>query len=316
MEMITKEQLQQMTAGQQISGIILVKDYTIQLTKTGKEYIVGNLQSGIDVPFKAWGNSSAFPKFKGEAYENVPSYIVGNVDGYGGTNSIIIESIQAVEGYTPDQFFPIRYDIDAYWDALKGQIAKRVSDKGQVICNNILFDNEDLSKRFKNEFAAMSHHDNCKGGLLAHTYKVLNNIANIVTMYQGITVRDGNVSQDFIDLLYIGALLHDVGKTVEMNFGVYQPKSIVTHNYLGLEFITPYKELIEQTYDELWYYNLVSILLQHHGDFEAPCRTVAAFIVHKADEFDSTLTLLSQSMESVDNATGSKVKFDGKYLTI
>lgn len=316
MEMITKEQLQKMTAGQQINGIILVKDYSIQLTKTGKEYVAGSLQSGIDVPFKAWGNSSAFPKFKNEAYESVPSYIVGSVDGYGGTNSIIVESVQAVEGYTPDQFFPIRYDIEAYWTALKNQIAKRVSSKGQEICNSILFNNEELSARFKNEFAAMSHHDNCKGGLLAHTYKVLNNIANVIAIYPSLTVRDGKTDEDFIDLLYIGTLLHDVGKTVEMNFGVYQPKSIVTHNYLGLEFIAPYKDAIVQAYDEMWYYNLVSVLLQHHGDFEAPCRTVVAFIIHKADEFDSTLTLLSQSMEQVNNVSGSKIKFDGKYLTI
>jgi 3'-5' exoribonuclease len=316
MEMITKEQLQKLTAGQQISGIILVKSYNIQLTKGGKEYIAGSLQSGVDVPFKAWGNSSAFPKFKGEAYENVPSYIVGSVDGFGGTNTIIIDSVQAVDGYTPDQFFPIKYDIEAYWGALKNQIAKRVSEKGQAICNSILFNNEELSLRFKQEFAAMSHHDNCKGGLLAHTYKVINNIATIINLYPNIVVRNGAIDKDYVDLLYIGTLLHDIGKTVEMNFGVYQPKSIVTHNYLGIEFIAPYKEEIVKSYSEEWYYNLISILLQHHGEYEAPCRTVAAFVVHKADEFDATLTLLSQTMESVNNEAGSRVKVEDRYLTI
>lgn len=316
MEVITKEQLQSLSAGQRISGILLIRNYDIQLAKNGKEYVVGSLQSGIDVPFKAWGNSSAFTKFKTEAYENVPSYITGNVDGYGGINSIIIESVQAVDGYTPDQFYPIKYDIEAFWTALKGQIAKRVSSKGQEICNCILFNNEELCVRFKNEFAAKSHHDNCKGGLLAHTYKVLNNIANIVTMYQNLTVRDGEVNQDFIDLLYIGSLLHDIGKTVEYEFGVYQPKSIVTHNYLGIEFISPYKEAIIEAYDEMWYYNLVSILLQHHGDYEAPCRTVAAFIVHKADEFDAIMTVLGQYMEHVNNKSGEKIKMDNSYLTI
>lgn len=113
MEMISKEKLQSLTAGQQISGIVLVKGYNIQLTKNNKEYITGSIQSGIDVPFKAWGSSSAFTKFKNEAYENVPSYIVGNVDEYGGSTSIIIESVQAVDGYTLDQFFPLKYDIEA-----------------------------------------------------------------------------------------------------------------------------------------------------------------------------------------------------------
>lgn len=316
MEIISKEKLQNLTAGQQISGIILVKDYSIQLTKNGKEYVAGKLQSGVDVQFKAWGNSSAFTKFKNEAYENVPSYIVGNVDGYGGTNSIIVESVQAVDGYTPDQFFPVRYDIDAYWNALKGQITKRCTEKGQLVANKILFENEELSDRFKKEFAAMSYHDNCKGGLLAHTYKVLNNIANICAIYQNILVRDGAINSDFTDLLYVGALLHDVGKTVEMEFGVYQPKSIVTHTYLGMEFIIPYKDLIIETFSEDWYYNLVSILLQHHGEFGEPCRTVASFIINKADEFDAQLTLLAQTMEAVDNKSGTRIKVDGTYLTI
>lgn len=316
MELITKEFLQTMKAGQTVSGIILVTNYGIQLTKTGKEYITGNLQSGVNASFKAWGSSSAFGKLKNEDYVNMPSYIVGSVDGFGGTNTIIIDSIQAVEGYTPDQFFPIRYDIESYYTALKNQIAKRVSEKGQVICNNVLFDNEEVAERFKKEFAASSHHDNCKGGLLAHTYKVINNMANIVTMYGNLVMRDGETSQDYTDLLYVGALLHDVGKVVEMEFGVYQSKSIVTHNYLGVEFISPYKDAIIEAYDENWYYSLVSILLQHHGEFEAPPRTVAAYLVHKADMFDSELTLLSQNIESVNNVTGSKVKMGDRYLII
>lgn len=316
MNVITQETLQTIQPNQQISGILLVTSYNVQLTKNGKEYIAGNLQSGITVPFKAWGNSSAFGKLKNEEYQNVPSYIVATVDGFGGTNSLIIDSIQAVDGYTPDQFFPIRYNIDAYWEALKTNILKKVSEKGLKICNEVLFENAEVADRFKKEFAAMSYHDNCKGGLLAHTYKVVSNTANIIAQYPDLCKRDGVANQDFIDLLMIGALLHDIGKTVEMQFGVYQPVSIVTHTYLGMEFIAPFKQSIIEAYDEMWYYNLTSILLQHHGEFGEPCRTIAAFIIHKADEYDASLTLLAQYMEGVNNVAGSRIKVDGSYLTI
>lgn len=316
MTVITKEQLQNLTPNTTISGIILVKNYSIALTKNGKEYVMGELMSGVSIPFKAWNNSGAFAKFKNEAYENVPSLITGSVDNYGGTISIIVDTVQAIDGYTADQFFPIKYNIDAYWDALKAQIEKRVSAKGVEICNNVLFNNTELAERFKYEFAAMSHHDNCKGGLLAHTFKVINNMANIVNTYPDLVKRDGVANQDFIDLLYIGCLLHDIGKTVEMQFGVYQPEAIVTHRFLGIEFIIPYKEVIISSYSDTWYYNLISILLQHHGEFEDPCRTVAAYLVHKADVFDSDMTLLAQTMESVNNADGSRIKIGGSYLTI
>lgn len=316
MNVITQETLQTMKPNQQISGILLVTGYGIQLTKNNKEYIAGNLQSGVTVPFKAWGNSSAFSKLKNEDYQNVPTYIVGTIDGYGGTNSIILDSVQAVDGYTPDQFFPIKYNIDAYWDALKANMSKKVSEKGMKICNEILFDNAKMADRFKNEFAAMSHHDNCKGGLLAHTYKVVSNTANIIAQHPDLCKRDGVANQDFVDLLMIGALFHDIGKTAEMEFGVYQPVSIVAHSYLGMEFIAPFKESIIEAYDEMWYYNLTSILLQHHGEYGEPCRTVASYIIHKADEYDAQLTLLAQCMESVNNVSGSRIKIDGKYLTI
>lgn len=316
MNLITQEVLKSLTPGQSVSGIILVKGYSIQLTKTGKEYIAGELQSGMSVPFKAWGNSGAFKHFKEEAYENVVSFITGTVDGFGGGNTIIIESIQAVDGYTPDQFFPVRYNIDAYMDALKGQIEKRVSKKGQDICDKIFFGNDALIERFKVEFAAMNHHDNCKGGLLAHTYKVINNMVNILATYQAVAVRDGAVSRDYTDLLYIGALLHDIGKVDEMNFGVYQPVSIVTHKFLGIEYIAPYKDDIINAYGELWYYNLISIMLQHHGEYGEPCKTVAAYLVHRADMLDSQLTLLTQAMENVNNAEGSRIRIDDFYLTI
>lgn len=316
MNVITKEQLQNLQPSQQISGILLIKDYNVALTKNGKEYIQGNVQSGISIPYKSWGNSSAFTKFKSEAYENVPSFISATVDNYGGSISLIIDSVQAVDGYTPDQFFPVRYNIDAYWDALIKQIKQRVSDKGYALCDKILFSNKELADRFKVEFAAMNHHDNCKGGLLAHTYKVVTHVANIIANYGTIVVRDGAASQDYTDLLYIGALLHDIGKTEEMNFGVYQPDSIVTHRYLGVEFIQPFKDEIVSTYDLTWYYNLISILLQHHDEFGEPCKTVASYIIHLADDYDATLTLLSQQMESVKNEVGARFKINDKYLTI
>ena len=54
--------------------------------------------------------------------------------------------------------------------------------------------------RFKVEFAAMSHHDNCKGGLLAHTYKVLLLMKFVCRQYEAATTKRGT---DYTDLLYI-----------------------------------------------------------------------------------------------------------------
>ena len=316
MEIISKSVLENAVGGTSVSGIILVKNYNIQLTKTNKEYVVGSLQSDKEISFKAWGNSEAFSHLKNEEYHNMPSYITGKFDNYGGEISIVVESVQAVDGYEPADFFPIVYNTDAYWDALKNLYNSRVSDKAKVLANKYLFDNAEVADKFKNEFAASGNHDNCKSGLLAHTFKVLSGLNLIYGTYPKLffNAKD-SVDQDFVDLIFFGGLMHDIGKTREMHYGVYQKESIVTHRYVGIEFVD--KDEIVSTYSEMWYYNLVSIFLQHHGEFDDDCRTLAAWIVHKADIFDSELTLMVQNVEkSFGSDETKKVKHNGKYLTL
>lgn len=314
MEIITQEQLKNLTANQPINGVVLIKDYKVQTTRNGKEYIVGNIQSGVDIGFKAWGNSGAFAKLKNEAYENVPTYIMATGDDYGGQMSLVLESVQAVDGYTPDQFFPIKYNIEAYWEALKKLVASEVTPKGQEICNKVLFNNAEIADRFKVEFAARSHHDNCKGGLLAHTYKVVTMVQRIISMYPGITAKTGVQDPNMRDLLYVGALLHDVGKVREYQFGVYQPVSCVTHKFLGSEMLFAHKAEIVASYDEQWFYDLISIMLEHHGEFGEPPKTVVARVIFLADSFDAYMTDIMQAVEAIDGS--GTIRIEGNYLTI
>lgn len=314
MNIIPQDFLKGLTHGQGLNGIILIKDYSVQLTRTNKEYIVGKLQSGIEVPFKAWGSSGAFTRLKAEAYENVPAYIVATSDEYNGVMSIVLESVQAVDGYTPDQFFPIKYNIDAYWETLQKTVASGVTPKGMELCNKVLFENAQVADRFKVEFAARSHHDNCKGGLLAHTYKVVTMVRSVLAQYPGLSAKAGVQDSDVRDLLYIGALLHDVGKVFEMSFGVYQPASVATHLFLGAELVAGFKDDIIAAYDEQWYYNLVSILIQHHGEFGERPKTVVAQIIHLIDVFDAHVTDIMQAVEAVDGS--GTIRYEGSYLSI
>jgi 3'-5' exoribonuclease len=115
----------------------------------------------------------------------------------------------------------------------------------------------------------------------------------------------------------LGTLLHDIGKVDEMHFGIYQPLSAVTHRVLGLDYIFAMKDDIIAIYNEKWYRDLQSIIVEHHGEFGDPCRTVPAYLVHKLDCLDSILTGIQQAVEdpSIDTA-GSKIYVDGAYLFI
>lgn len=318
MSKITNEQLKSGVAGQYITGVILCKQYSIQLTKTNSEYIAGLLQSGIEIPFKAWGNSNAFSTFKNSDLVGKVCKITGKFDAYGGVLSLVLTDIEAIDGFEVDEFLEEKYNIEAYWNALKDLIEKNVSEKCFELTSNILFNNTDVASKFKIEFAASYHHDNCKGGLLAHTYKVVRNVNYIINMYPTLVKdKEGVVNKDFVDLLYMGALLHDIGKTKEMNLGVYTSLSSVTHRYLGIEFIQCVKDKILSSYGEKWYYDLVSIFLQHHGEYDDKCRTLSALIVHKADIMDSEFTSLCTSCETpVESNTGNRIKVDGNWIIL
>ena len=109
--------------------------------------------------------------------------------------------------------------------------------------------------------------------------------------------------------------MHDIGKLQEMHLGVYTKESFVTHRYLGIEMMP--KDKIVSLYSEEWWLKLVSIFLQHHGEFEDKCKTKEAYIVNQADLLDANMTFLIQSMENpIISEAGKRVKVDNTFLTI
>lgn len=307
---ITKNDFIDTFKGKPICGEVLIKDYHIALTKNGAEYITGTILAEVSIPFKAWGNSTAFSKLKEYDYENRPCRITGEFDNFGGVSVIISNVDDASESYKIEDFLPVRYNTEAYSKGLQNLCKSKLSDKGYALLDKVLF-SSDCYDKFKVEFAAKNHHDNCKSGLLAHTYKVLNNVILILNQYPHIAPK--TESTDLQDLIIIGAVVHDIGKIWEMNYGTYQDISIVKHQYLGAEYISKFKPEIVSTYDDIWYYNLISILLQHHGEFGEDCKTVYAQVVHMADKLDADLTTLN---DSIANASDSVINFNGKYLNI
>lgn len=310
MGVITCEMLKGATKGQTVAGLLLCRSYSIALTKAGKEYIQGTMQSEVEMPFKAWGNSEAFVSLKNNDYVGQVCNIQGHFDDYGGSFSLIIEDINAVADIDISQFLANKYDVEGYWKNLISLVQQNVSAKAFEIAKQNLFENPNVIDDFKNEFAASSHHDNCRGGLLAHTYKVVYYVLSSLVMYPTLIS-----SADEKDILILGALFHDIGKIKEMKLGTYQACSKVTHRYIGIEMID--KSSFVEAYGEDGWLELVAIFLQHHGDYEDKCRTVLAYIVHKADCFDADMTYLIQAKEKPSVRNGvNNIKIDTSWLSM
>lgn len=322
MSIITKEALQSGSHGSAIRGILLVKQYTKRQTKTGKDYIEGQLMNGVQVAFKAWSGSSALVKLLSEDYSNIPTFITGTWDEYQGSLSIVVDDVTAVDGYNPIDFMESPYNMETYAASIKALCEKRLSTKGMALANLFLFNNVETWNRFKEEFAAKGHHDNCKGGLLVHTYKALCLMSWILTTYPTLQFDGVEQSEERCsnrrDLLLFGTLIHDLGKIDEMHYGVYQPNSAISHRILGLDYLFKYREEIIATYDEKWYRDLQSIIVEHHDEWGDPCRTVVSYVVNRVDVLDAQLTGLCQNIEQklVEDTTGVKVFMDNKSLAI
>lgn len=291
--------------GDAVSGIILLKDVVRATTKNGKPFFHGSVCSGTDVSFKAWDNSEAFKMLEREDLAGKVVYISGNWSEYMGVVSIILDTVMTnaeLVAIDPMNFIESKYNIDAYWSGLQNIMKSTLTEKGMLLANKFLFENEEVANAFKVEFAAKSHHDNCKAGLLAHTYKVCYLMQVTLNLYKDIVDKD---------LVMLGVLLHDIGKIKEMHMGVYQPCSKVTHRFLGIEMLD--KDLIVENYGEDWYYELVSIMLQHHGEWGDPCKTVSARLVNLVDEFEAKAMLIKQAVDISDNC--GTINIDGQYLS-
>lgn len=291
--------------GDAVSGILLLKDVVRATTKNGKPFFHGSVCSGTDVSFKAWDNSEAFKMLEREDLAGKVVYISGNWNEYMGVFSIILDTVMTnaeLVAIDPMNFIESKYNIDAYWSGLQNIMKSTLTEKGMLLANKFLFENEEVANAFKVEFAAKSHHDNCKAGLLAHTYKVCYLMQVTLNLYKDIVDKD---------LVMLGVLLHDIGKIKEMHMGVYQPCSKVTHRFLGIEMLD--KDLIVENYGEDWYYELVSIMLQHHGEWGDPCKTVSARLVNLVDEFEAKAMLIKQAVDISDNC--GTINIDGQYLS-
>lgn len=151
-----------------------------------------------------------------------------------------------------------------------------------------LFFKED--KKFIENFykspAASYYHHNYEHGLLEHTLNVLNICKKLTEIYP-------NLNQD---LLYAGAILHDIGKTkvykmqgLQIEYTEYG--KFMEHIYLGAEMLRDKtrNKLIDQTKVN----KLIHLILSHQGEIKLGYGSAVdpklpeAIALHHADNLDA-----------------------------
>ena len=305
-KLLNKEEILQQADKELVKGISILSSYAPQTAKNGKEYYNGTLKAQGNLEFKVWGGS-LFDQLKAEDYTGVPVYIEAEVNVWNDTKSLILKKVVAVDvadlGIDITPLDPTKYDIAAnekeFYSLLKEELSPNGFELFKKIYNRI-------RKEFRSEYAAVKIHDAYRGGLLAHTLKMLKVLRFIWDTYPNI---HENMNKD---LVFIGLAVHDIGKIMEYNNGTRTEIAFATHNFLGQEILFEFKKdivegfeapvkgsdesIVVEPFGSDFYYRLQAIIQQHHGEFGEPCHTVESYLVHLVDMFESRVEIFEESL--------------------
>lgn len=296
-EIICKEDALALPSGSPVVGYAYIRSYTEQPTKNSGTFLAGHMNCIGDIPFKVWGGTT-LNQMKETPLADTICYIHGEVNEYAGSKSIIIKDICSYTGdeLVPEDFLELKYDAEELYEKLHTLISHNVSTEALTVFDMVI---TPIKERFCKEYAAVSHHDACMSGLLAHTTKLVR-LIQIMKFYPEISrVLDK-------DILFVGSALHDIGKTLEYNNGSVSDLGMkMSHLTLGLKLLEPYKNDIIRLKGETFYSDLESIIQQHHGEYGERPRTMVAYIIHIIDGLEAQLTDID---DIIGSASSNQVK--------
>lgn len=292
-------------------GSFLLQGLSISKTRNETDMLQGTIivRGGDSIRFVCFDNVIV-SQFK----ENgVTSIYVSDGDvtiqNYNENLSAKLEGIRGLSAdYNPSEFMEV---IDPSKNAHEiGALARKLmTEKGAQLTLHMLSDRgKELSVAMAAQYGG--YHDGKVGGLLNHIRKLLRYAEVAMTEYELLHT----MSPEERDLVILGLVVHDFGKILELKNGAYTEISIVPHTYLGIEIISKYKDLIEETYNEMFYRELQAIILEHHGEFGERPKTVYAYLVHVIDLLDSRVSGLQRKVEGLELGDTTNVAFDGYKL--
>ena len=311
MDILKKEEILACPDRTPVRGYVLIQSYSPQPQKNGGQYIRGKLHAVGDMSFMIWSSSDpsgAFVKMLStDEFTGKICQVSGYVNVYGGEHSLILEKVIIVDGkelgLSDSDFYSSVYDADKYFEDLRKLVNKYCSPNAVLVYEMLM---KDIQDRFKYEFAAISHHDNVRSGLIAHTTKVFR-IGTLIRIYPGVLERVG------ADTLFLGCALHDIGKVYEYAMGVISDiGKVISHLTIGVMMLKEREEEIVRLLGSDVYYDLISIVAQHSGEFGDRPRTIAAYVVHLCDDMEAKMATLESA---ISNSRGDQIQLDGQKLS-
>ncbi|WP_025729265.1 3'-5' exoribonuclease YhaM family protein [Atopobacter phocae] len=278
-----------------IDTTVLIKQADIRTAKNGNPFIAFTFQdrSGA-MDGKYW---SATPEEIERYQTGRVVHLIGRREIFNSQPQVRIEKLFVLEDTDPNNDPSLYMESapmtkDEMSDALQYYLFKITDGAINRIVRNIL--NQTTSDFFTFP-AAKRHHHAFSGGLGFHTISILKIAEHLIEQYDQLNPS----------LLYAGAILHDIGKTIELS-GAVGTEYTLAGNLLGHIVIvdemiaTACQELdIDQANESVIL--LKHMILSHHGKLEygSPVRPqiMEAEVLHQLDMLDATMNMLQSALD-------------------
>ncbi|MFZ4638593.1 MAG: 3'-5' exoribonuclease YhaM family protein [Pirellulales bacterium] len=293
----------------QIDQTFLATHKQLRPNRNGQLYIQVELadKSGM-ITGRLWNASDDdFGGFEDGDYVRVE----GHTQLYSGSLQLIIASIERADPRTIDEseFLVLsKHDLVRLEAELNAILATITSAPLKALADELLADGP-LMEAFRSTPAGVKHHHAYAGGLLDHVVNLLRLADRVAPLYPAL---DRN-------LLLVGVLVHDIGKTQELEsrqgFSYTDVGQLLGHVLLGLEIVDAKIRAIEartgQRFEPEAALRVKHMIASHHGQYEFGSpklpMTLEAMALHHLDHLDAkmagTIQLLQNEATAEDGWT-------------
>ena len=288
-----------LTSGQTVDQVFVVRQKELRKTKTGDLYISGSLGDRTgNIPGRMWRASEAI-------FDSIPSdgflHVKGRVEDYRGTLQLVIDACRPFpsDKVNMGDFLPVtQKDVEEMWSELL-EILRGVKNRHLRLLVKKFIEDQQIVSAFKRAPAAMQLHNPFIGGLLEHTLSVARSAKALLGMYPNLNA----------DLVLAGVFLHDIGKSAELTSGLnirYTDRGqLVGHIVIAAIWVQEKAALLSAELGEPFPRRIVNLLqhiiLSHHGEYEFGSPKLPAipeaFFLHYLDNLDAKMYMTQDRIE-------------------
>jgi 3'-5' exoribonuclease len=290
-------------AGDKINQFFLIKKKERRRTRTGKDYLDLSVADRTGtLSAKIW--SEGVSRFDSLFMEGQFAAVAGRIELFQEDLQLTIDQIKGNQHWLPEQLEAAGFnldllvpcsplDIESLWSELLKWAEEEIGHPAlQALTLNLLKDYEEPWKTWP---ASKIYHHAYKGGLLEHTWRVVQMARSLIRQFPELNG----------DLVLAGTILHDIGKLKELEGFLSAHNTpegeLFGHLALGWEMIREGARNLSQD-DHHVISQLEHIILSHHGqlEFGSPVlpQTREAIMVHMLDDLEGKLKMMTDHLDS------------------